>query len=245
MSSTPVFHTLPRDPRPPMPGTPAAGVATSPTPTQPITYLPPDRTMPASDYLPPRSPAPPPGRFARAVAAFVTPPVEREIGRPGVPPATSPTPEPGTPVVAGAGCLPSVLGAIKANWMAIALVVLLAKEFGVLPSVSGLWGDIFPDAAVKAGETFRWDLGVAASSASGKFADTIDSGGTVEQAETVLETEFQTGRQAAFQRDCAPLFTAIVPANGQPTTVAQRAAYSAAWRGLRDGLVRKRLLGGW
>lgn len=173
-------------------------------------------------------------------------------------PAPTPAPAPPAPAPAKTSwmtwvttILSLVLPFVLANWKYIALLlwgtVMTAKVMG--PSIeadsSSVLSWMFPGEAARAGQNFRYDLGAAAKSASYKFADVIDSGGTIEAAETALETEFQSARTTAFAQKYAKVFTAVIPSGQEPTTPAERTAYSKKWRRFGDGAEQKRIFGGW
>jgi hypothetical protein len=247
---TPVWYPLPPNPRPRMP---------QPVATQPITYLTSDRPVdrstigsgpiPNPSYLPPVVAAEKSrwrvawdALWAAKVAGGTTP----------VAPVTPGTTTPGLLSRIGTWVWDGLKSVVTPERIIIGLLAFSLWGPTIESDSSSVWSTIFPNKATKAGRSCRKDLGSSAAVGAHALASAIRSGATVEAADVVFQTKFQTARNAAFSKNYAPMFAAVVPPGTEPTTVAekkaaadQREKYAQLWDDFGDGLVRRNLFLGW
>jgi hypothetical protein len=67
-------------------------------------------------------------------------------------------------------------------------------------------------------------------------AETLENGGTVAQAQKVLQDEWNAGRARAFKTQVIPALAQILPEGTEPADAAARARVVAAWRDFAAGL---------
>ncbi len=86
------------------------------------------------------------------------------------------------------------------------------------------------------GKSYASVLATTYAAAWRAAAETLENGGTVAQAQKVLQDEWTERRVRAFKAEVAPVLSRILPEGTEPADAAARARVVTAWRAFAAGL---------